>query len=313
LCYESIMDVKHFKSVTLQQLEAVVVLVEEGSFSRAAKKMLLTQPALTKSIKNVENYLGTKVVNRGNAGISLTPEGKIIYDYARRVIKLRHDTGEKIFKLHKNTGGNIYLSASTIPATYILPRTLSAFRQDHPDITVYLRMADSQDSLNMVLDNETDLGCIGKKPLHKKLIAEPLWKDRLILAVPASHRWHEEKFIALPELLAEPFILREKGSATRDLMESYLKEVKSVNISQFNICCELGSSEAVKEAILDGLGVSIISIHAVTRELSQRLLYEVPLQGCRMERNFYLIYRRQTKFQPAQQTFIDFLKKDAAL
>ena len=306
------MDFEYFKSITLQQMEAVIALVEEGSFSRAAKKMLLTQPALTKNIKNVENYLGAKVVNRSSAGISLTPEGKIIYGYAQRMVKLRNDAGEKILNLRKNTGGNIYLSASTIPATYILPRILSAFRKDHPDIMVYIRTADSEDSLNMVLDNEVEIGCIGKKPLHKKLIAEPLWRDRLILAVPARHRWRKQKSIALPEIFKEPFILREKGSATRDLLESYLKEKKSINPSQLNICSELGSSEAVKEAILDGLGVSLISIHAVARELSQGLLYDIPLQGCRMERNFYLIYRRQTNFRPAHQIFIEFLKKDAA-
>jgi DNA-binding transcriptional LysR family regulator len=304
------MDIGHIKNVTLQQMEAVISLVEEGSFSRAAKKMLLTQPALTKNIKNVENYIGMKVVNRSNAGISLTPEGKIIYDYAQRMVKLRNDAREKILKLHENAGGNIYIGASTIPATYILPRVLSEFRNSHPDIMVYIRTADSEDSLNMVLDNEVEIGFIGKKPLNKKLIAEPLWKDRLVLAVPKTHRLSKKKSITLSEIIDEPFILREKGSATREFLESYLKEAKSVNLSHLHICCELGSSEAVKEAIIAGLGVSVISIHAVERELSLGLLFDVPIQGCRMERNFYLIYKRQTDFRPAHKIFIDFLKKD---
>lgn len=303
------MGTDHLKNITIQQMEAFISLVEERSFSRAAKKMLLTQPALTKNIKNIESYLGVRVVNRSNAGISLTPEGKIIYAYAQHVVKLRNDAREKILKLHENTGGNIYVSASTIPATYILPRVLSEFRSGHPDIMVYIRTADSEDALNMVLDGEVEIGCIGKKPLNKKLIAEPLWKDHLILAVPETHRWRKKKFITLPELTDEPFILREKGSATRDFLESYLKASKSINLSHLNICCELGSSEAVKEAIIAGLGVSIISIHAVKRELSHGLLFDLPIQGCRMERNFYLIYKRQTDFRPAHKIFINFLKK----
>jgi DNA-binding transcriptional LysR family regulator len=304
------MNTEHFKSITLQQMEAVISLVEEGSFSRAAKRMFLTQSALTKNIKNAEDYLGVRLVNRSNMGTSLTPEGKILYNYAQRIVKLRDEAREKILTLRENVGGNIYISASTIPATYILPHVLSAFVKIHPDIRVYIKPADSEEAMNMVLENDVEIGCIGKQPSNKKLAAEPLWKDRLILAIPKHHRWCKKKSITLSELLDEPFVIREKGSATRDLFESCLKESKSINLSQFNICSELGSSEAIKEAVIAGLGVSVISIHAVERELSQGLLFEVPLQSCKMERNFYLIYKRQFDFRPAHKIFIDFLKKD---
>ena len=297
-----------FKSITIQQMEAIISLVEERSFSRAAKRMFLTQPALTKNIKNAEDCLGVRLVNRSNAGISLTPEGKIIYDYAQRMVKLRDEAREKILVLGKNAGGNIYVSASTIPATYIFPRALSAFSKINPDIRIYIKTADSEEAMNMVLDNEVEMGFIGKKPLNKKLMAEPLWKDRLILAVPKLHPWRKKKSITLPELLNEPFVIREKGSATRDLFESCLKESKSVSLSQFNIRCELGSSEAIKEAVIAGLGVSVISIYAVERELSQRLLFEVPIQECPMERNFYLIYKSQFDFRPFHKIFVNFIK-----
>jgi Transcriptional regulator len=302
------MSKENFKNITLQQMEAVISLVEERSFSRAAKRMLLTQPALTKNIKNVEDSLGVMVVNRSNAGISLTPEGKILYYYAQRMVKLRDEVKTKIIKLHENTGGNIYIGASTIPATYILPRALSGFKKQYPDIRIYIKPADSEEAMNMVLDNEVEIGCIGKKPLNKKLMEEPLWKDRLILAVPKLHPWRKKKSITLPELLNEPFVIREKGSATRELFESCLKESKSIILSQLNICGELGSSEAIKEAVIADMGVSVISIHAVERELSQGLLFEVPIQGCSMERNFYLIYKRKFDFRPFHKTFINFIK-----
>ena len=306
------MNTGHFKSITLQQMEAVISLVEEGSFSRAAKRMFLTQPALTKNIKNAEDYLGAQLVNRSNMGISLTPEGKILYNHAQRMVKLRDEAREKILALRENVGGNIYISASTIPATYILPHVLSAFGKIHPDIRVYIKTADSEEAMNMVLENEVEIGCIGKQPSNKKLTAEPLWKDRLILAIPKHHRWHKKKSIPLSELLDEPFVVREKGSATRELFESCLKESKSISLSQLNICSELGSSEAIKEAVIAGLGISVISIHAVERELSQGLLFEAPLPGCKMERNFYLIYKRHFDFRPAHKIFIDFLKKNSS-
>lgn len=303
------MSTEYFKNITLQQMEAVIALVEERSFSRAAKKMLLTQPALTKNIKNVEDSLGVMVVKRSNAGISLTPEGKILYDYAQRIMKLRDEAKSKITKLHENSGGEIYIGASTIPANYILPRVLSAFGKTNPDIRIYVKTADSEEAMNMVLDNEVEIGCIGKKPLNSKLMAETLWKDRLVLIVPKPHPWSKKKSITLAELSKEPFVIREKGSATRDLFESYLKESKSMSLALFNIRGELGSSEAIKEAVIAGMGVSVISIHAVERELSQGLLLEVPIQGCTMERNFYLIYKRQFDFRLFHKTFINFIKR----
>jgi DNA-binding transcriptional LysR family regulator len=301
------MSTDRFKNITIQQMEAIISLVAERSFSRAANKMLLTQPALTKNIRNVEDYLGVRIVNRNNAGISLTPEGKIIYDYACRIIKLRDEAREKILKMQDKNGGDIYVGASTIPATYILPQALSAFRKEQGNINVHVQTADSEEVLNMVLDNEVEIGFIGKKPLNKKLRAAPLWRDRLVLAVPVNHRWWKKKSIPVEELIKAPFVLREKGSATRDILEIYFKESKSIGLGQFNICAELGSSEAIKESIIAGLGVSIISIHAVKRELAQGLLREIRLDGCNIERDFYLIHQKHLDIRPTHQLFINFL------
>jgi DNA-binding transcriptional LysR family regulator len=302
------MTVDRFRYITIQQLEAIIVLVEEGSFSRAAKRMLLTQPALTKNIKNAEECIGARLANRSSAGITLTPEGKILYDYARRVVRLRDEAKEKVLALSKETGGNIYLSASTIPATYILPRALSDFNKANADIHIYIKTADSEEAMNMVLDNDVEMGVIGKKPVNKKLASETLWKDRLALIVSKDHAWCKKKSVTLPELLKEPFVIREKGSATKELFESCLKKSKSISLDQFNVYGELGSSEAIKEAVIAGWGVSVISIHAVARELSQGLLCEIPLQGYSMERNFYLIYKRQFEFRPFHKTFINYIK-----
>jgi len=303
------MSIDRFKNMTIQQMEAIIALVEEGSFSRAAKRMLLTQPALTKNIKNAEDCLGTRLANRSSAGISLTPEGKILYNYARRMVRLRDEAKEKVLALRKESGGNIYLSASTIPATYILPRALSDFNKTNTDIHIYIKTADSEEAMNMVLDNEVEMGFIGKKPLNKKLAAETTWKDRLALIVSRDHVWCKKKSVTLSELLKEPFVVREKGSATKELFKTCLKKSKSLSLDQFNICGELGSSEAIKEAVIAGWGVSVISIHAVSRELSQGLLYEIPIQGLTMERNFYLIYRRQFDFRSFHKTFVNFIKQ----
>ena len=297
-----------FKNVTIQQMESLVQLIAEGSFSRAAKKLFLTQPALTKHIKNMEDSLGIRLVNRGNGGVSLTPEGKILYDYARRIIKLREEAKEKILRVRENESGNIHIGASTIPATYILPYILSDFKKTYPAIRANVQAADSEEATEAILNNQGEIGFIGKKPLNRKLHVEPLWGDRLILAVPAGHRWVGKGHVTLDELSGEPFVLRERGSATREILETYLKENAGISLTHFNIIGEMGSSEAVKEAIIAGLGCSILSIHAVGRELRQQVVVEVPLDDCRIERYFYLIYRRQFSLMRHHRLFLDFVR-----
>ncbi|MFA4915640.1 MAG: selenium metabolism-associated LysR family transcriptional regulator [Syntrophales bacterium] len=297
-----------FKNITIQQMESLIQLIAEGNFSRAAKKLFLTQPALTKHIKNMEDLIGIRVVNRGDGGISLTPGGRILYDYARRIIKLRNEAKEKIMQVLENESGNIYIGASTIPATYILPYVLSDFRKSYPAIKADVQAADSEETIEIILNNQAEIGFVGKKPLHRKLHVEPLWQDRLILLVPGGHRWAGKGPVTLDELSREPFILREKGSGTREVIETYLKENSGMNLAQFNIVVGMGSSEAVKEAIIAGLGISALSSYAVERELRQGILVEVPIEGRRFERCFYLIHRRQFSLMRHHRLFLDFVK-----
>ena len=141
-----------FQNLTMQQLEALIHLVEERSFSRAAKKMHLTQPSLTKHIRNVEEALGAKIVNRSSRSLALTPEGRVLYDYARRIIKLRDEARERVLRLREEEAGDIRIAASTIPATYILPYAIGGFRKKHPRIRTTVRTADSSDVIETVLE-----------------------------------------------------------------------------------------------------------------------------------------------------------------
>ena len=115
------MSYDKFRNITIQQLEGLLALIEAGAFTRAAGKLFISQSALTKQIMNLEESAGTKLVNRGSAGIVLTPEGQILYDYAKRIIRLREDARDRVERLKNQESGHIYVSASNVPATYILP------------------------------------------------------------------------------------------------------------------------------------------------------------------------------------------------
>jgi len=302
------MNRHNFKYVTLQQMEALVRLVEERSFSRAALKMNLTQPSLTKHIRNLEELLNARVVNRKNRDITLTTEGRLVYDCARKLFKIIDETDEKVLRSRESESGDIYIGASSIPATYILPRVLTGFTGRHRDIRCYVRTGDSDDAITRVLDDDVEIGFIGKQAGSKKLHSQPLWRDRIVLSVPPSHPWSGRRGVSLDEVFQEPFIIRERGSATRLIMEEYLAGQKDRSRDEMNIVCELGSSEAVKEAIIAGLGISFISVHAVKRELEQGMLCEVPVRGCAIERDIHVIHKRCFPFMKHHRLFMDFIE-----
>ena len=296
------MNEDKFKDITIQQLEILMALVEAGSFTKAAGKLFLSQPSLTKSA-------GTRLVNRAAAGISLTPEGQIVFDYARRIIRLREDARERVMRLKDQASGHIYVSASTIPATYILPHLLGRLKDVHPAIQVHVQMHDSEETLQTVLNDQVEMGFIGKEPANKKLISRRLWRDSLVLAVPADHPLAKQKTAKLGDITRVPFIIREKGSGTRDIIEECLEKQQGTSLSRFNVICEMGSSEAVKEAILAGLGVSILSTFAIKREISGGLLTALHVSNCSIERYFYLIYKKQFPLMMYHRNFLDLVKR----
>jgi len=296
------------KYVNLLQLEALVHLVEERSFSRAAKRMFLTQPSLTKHIRNLEDALGAKVVNRASRAFTLTPEGRVVFDYAKRILKLREEIADRVMRLRDSESGEISIVASTIPATYILPRAIGGFRERHPGIRTTVRTADSSDVIERVLSNEAEIGFIGKRPPAGKLVSEALWKDRLVLAVSATHAWARRRSIRLGEIGKEPFVIREKGSGTRETVENCLRDADSPGLLHLNVVAELGSSEAVKEAVLAGVGISVLSVHAIRRELKSGALAALSVEGCPIERSFHLIYRRQFDLMAHHKRFIEYIR-----
>lgn len=294
--------------ITLQQMEALYRLVETGSFTRASERMHVTQPSLTKLIQNLENLVNARLVNRKNRGISLTREGQILYDYTKKVFRLRDDAGERLQRAQEQPTGPIYLCASSIPATYIIPRMLTHLRNAQPPIHIHVQSHDSDDAIRIILSDQAEIGIVGKHPAERKLYAEPVWKDRLVLAVRSDHPWTSLPCITVDKLIKEPFLIRERGSGTREVLESYLQRNLGTSLSHFQIVGELGSSEAIKEAIVAGAGVSILSSHAIRREREQGILTPVPVMDCDIERSFYLIYRKNFPLLSHHQRFLEIMK-----
>jgi DNA-binding transcriptional LysR family regulator len=300
------MGIDQFRHITLQQLEAFVVLVEERSFSAAARRLLLSQPSLSKHIKNLEIFVNCRLINRSRDGVSLTDEGAILLGYARKILKLRDEAREKIALLKDNASGHVSIGASTIPSTYIIPSLLKGFRSLHPDIHVHILTGDSEEVVEMVLNSRVEIGFIGKPVQDARLVCQPLWDDELVLAAGAGSSLEEGRTYRIDDILKEPFIFREKGSGTRAMLEDFLRRQGLPPLSRFTAACELGSSEAVKEGVISGLGISILSIHAVKRELRSGTIKRISLDLPAIGRSFSMISRKQFAPLPHHRLFMEY-------
>jgi DNA-binding transcriptional LysR family regulator len=292
----------------LRQLEIFRSVVELGSFSKAAAAVSLAQASVSERIATLENMVGTKLLDRLGRQIVPTKAGELLYKHSVLMLEMKHTARLEIQEFLGIKAGNVHIGGSTIPGEYILPRVIRSFRDKHASITVSLTIASSRAIERRVLEGDLELGVIGSKSVHKNVICHKLWKDELVVAVPAQHRWAKRKGVTKKELFEEPFILRQTGSGTLNALEEYLQFSRSRDNDPQRVVAHFGTSTAVKEGIKAGLGISILSSRAVDTELKAGIIKTLKVNGIRMFRNFYLIRDRRRIASPLSQAMLDFLR-----
>ncbi len=294
-----------------RQLEVFCKIVELKSFSRAAEALRLTQPTVSGHILTLEQELEMKLLDRLGREVVPTQAGSLLYGYATKILRLRDEAAQAMDSLKGDLRGRLEVAASTIPGTYILPPHLKSFASLYPELTVAVRIGDSQAVARLVLEREVEVGVVGAKPQSTKLLAEPLTTDELVLVVPPEHAWAGRKGVELKELEGQPLLMREEGSATRLRFEQALREA-GLALADLSVAAEFQTNEAIKQAVAAGLGVSVISDLAVAGEKSRGVLTVLPLKGASLRRTFYVIRRRGANLSPASEAFLKFLKDDVA-
>jgi len=292
---------------TFRELEIFCKVVELESFSKAAEAVFLAQASVSERIASLENKVGTQLLDRLGRKVIPTAAGELVHKHAMLLFEMKETAQLEIESFLGLEQGDIYMGGSTIPGEYILPNLIGRFNKQYPKLSVKLTIADSSEIENRVLAGELEIGVIGSKTLHGSLLTRKLWEDELVLAVPIHHPWVRRKAISLEELLKIPFILREEGSGTMKILDSYLRKsgVDGTNVLQ--VSARLGSSTAVKEGIKSGIGMSILSSRAIATEVKAKLLKALKVKGLSMTRNFYLIRNKQRIASPSCQAMLEFL------
>jgi DNA-binding transcriptional LysR family regulator len=294
---------------TVRQLEIFLAVARAGSFRRAADAIHLTQPAVSQHIGEMERGLGTRLLDRHGRRVTLTEAGRIVQEHAIRVLATLGSLREAVGELDGMGRGSLLIGAGTTPGIYLLPDVIGRFERTYPRVAVELRIANSRAIEEQIRANELDLGVVGGhglRPGETCLAAGVL--DRLVLIVPAGHPWAGRRSVAPAVLSRERLLIREEGSATRDVTERALQRA-GVSLGR---TMELGHTEAIKHAVMAGLGVAFVSIHAVRRQLETGDLRHVRLPGVEMTRHFHIIHNEARTLTARGRAFMAMVQEVGA-
>ena len=290
--------------MNFRQLEAFVNVVKTRSFSKAAEAIFISQPTVSVHMASLEEELGVPLIIRAPKGIIPTEAGKIFYNYAMQIIKLRDKSVEEIKKFSDRICGSLEIASSTVPAQYIIPKVLSDLYKSYPDVTVTLRQYDTSAVVEKIENMEIEVGICGSKSDKNNCNFIPFMSDELVLITPNSEEYRNITPDKVIDLLKEkPFIAREKGSGTRIEAESCLSNA-GYAIKEGNISVQMESSESIVQAVKNGLGISILSKYCVEDyvKFGSILCYKIP--NCDMTRTFYIVTRKNRPLSNQAELFI---------
>ncbi|OGL20288.1 MAG: LysR family transcriptional regulator [Candidatus Rokubacteria bacterium RIFCSPLOWO2_12_FULL_69_21] len=294
-----------------RQLEIFVKVAELGSFSKAAEALFLTQPTVSEHIRGLEEELGVRLLDRLGRGAAPTKAGQLLLGYGRRILELHREARQALDQFQGRMSGELVIAASTIPGEYVLPALIGRFKEKYPDIAISLLIGDTQRVVEWVLEGRAELAVAGAQIDHRALEYRELMPDELVLVVSAAHPWHGKKTATLEEVRAEPLIVRERGSGSRHALEKALAEV-GLDLSDFRVVGEMGSTQAIKQGVKAGVGISLISKRAVAEECQHGTLHCVKVKDLRFSRAFYLVTSTTRSRSPLAEAFRAFLISESA-
>jgi DNA-binding transcriptional LysR family regulator len=290
----------------LPHLETFCEAAELGSFTGAAQALGLTQAAVSQRIQALERTLGKPLFRRRGGRVLLSDAGRTLYEYAQKILDLHRQARREVSGQEPRADAELHLAASTIPGEHILPALLSDFARRHPHVHVRVAVGDSSTVMAQVERGEVGLGLVGRKAESPHLEYRFLASDRMVLIVPPGHPWGRRKRVSVRQLGDHPLILREVGSGLRDCFERSLGRA-GLSLPDLRVALELGSNEAIKEAVQRGIGMAVLSIYAVRKEIRSGELHPLAVSGLRCDRDMYVVRDRRRVLPPTARLFLAFI------
>ena len=295
-------------SMDIHQLKVFASVFKNKSFSKASEELFLTQPTVSDHIKSLEEELNCRLFDRLGRTIIPTKEAEVLYIHAMEIIEKVGNIKGAIGQVRKEITGEIIIGASTIPGTYLLPSIMSAFQKKYPSVSFQILISDSKGIVEKVSGHELLIGIVGAKLANSRITYAPFLEDELIAV--SSHGLIKNRQLTLKELIKLPFVLREEGSGTRRETEKIL-ESRGISLEDIKIAGIFGSTDAIKQAVKAGLGVSILSGLSVKDEIKHEVLQELKVTDIYMKRKFYIVTHKKRSLPLSYNLFLKHLQNES--
>ncbi len=299
--------------MNIEQFEVFRTIAQAKSFTKAAKILNFTQPAISSQIKSLEQNLNVSLFERGNSGVKLTEAGKKFYEYGEKILALYAEMEADIAKISGRNMEFINVGASYTAGNYFLPASIITFKELNPNVHIRLDIGHSQDIIENIRDRSIDIGVVeGNLANDPDLRKFKIESNELVLIVPPRGNWLEKTSLTISDLLSEPFIAREEESSIRHFVDSYLQTL-NLSFDDFNIVTEITNWEAIKEAVIRNKGVSLVPYPVVKREISEGRLLKIGVKDLELAWDMEVIVRANENFTGLKKSFLDFISNHESL
>jgi DNA-binding transcriptional LysR family regulator len=293
---------------TLNELDVFLTAADLGNFSEAARRLNISQPAVSQAISSLERHFGMDLFLRHGRSVRLTEAGQALIPMARELLATAWRLDETMTSLQGEVVGDIDIGCSTASGKYLLPGLIARFRRQFPHVRINVRVSGRGSVMDRLLTGRASMGVSSKRIDHRDLEYQDFFTDEIILIVPADHPWANYRLVYPDDLLDEPIILREDGSGTREVLLEALHD-KDISPDMLTISMVLGNAEAIEMAVEEGLGVAFISRLAAARGLELGRVVEIKVDGMDLRRGIFLARNRRFPTTRAQSEYWDFVKQ----
>ena len=297
--------------MNLDHLKTFQEVVKLGSFSEVAKKLAISQPAVSFQIQKLEHELGIRLIDRTQRAITLTAAGKRLLHFTESIEAEREHLQHDLEQMREEVSGDLLIAASTIPGEFILPPLLVKFRQMYPAVRIQVVVSDSLTVINGVRGNAYEVGFCGVAPEGQDLETFKVAGDEIVLIVFPEHPFAQRGEVSPAELEGEPLIFREGTSGTQRNLETHLSRA-GLDLRKWVPNLILGTTQAVVSAVEARAGIAFVSNLAIKKSLSLGLVRQVTVSGLRLTRGFYCIYRKERIVSRLLEEFITFVRIEAS-
>lgn len=291
--------------MNIRKLKIFYATATSLNMTKVAKELYISQPSVSQAIHEIEDEVGAVLFDRIGKRIYLTDEGEVYLNYVRRILNLYEEASERISEMSNKESGKIRIGASTTIGIYILPDIIRRFVEEHKGIEISLIIENTANIEKLILENKVDFAFVEGRISSEEIIKKAIWRDELVLICSDKHPWKNRKYILANELKNEKFIIREKGSGTREVIESYMQK----NNIEYNVFMELGNTEAIKKSVEANLGIGCISSKCLDDLEELGRLHTLKIKDGNIGRDLLLIIHKDKFINNNMKEFINFSYK----